>query len=105
MSLKDLLPPGTYGEIVAQAHDRGQKAALTATEDGVTICRCPNCGKETVYSVSNPFRPFCSEKCKILDLGAWASEQRTVAGPALTDDEDADLLNDPTVPKRHLLRE
>jgi endogenous inhibitor of DNA gyrase (YacG/DUF329 family) len=34
--------------------------------------KCPNCRKETVYSPENPFRPFCSERCQLLDLGAWA---------------------------------
>lgn len=36
--------------------------------------RCPRCQQETVYSEQNPFRPFCSERCKTLDLGAWATE-------------------------------
>ncbi len=33
--------------------------------------KCPNCGKETEYH-GNEFRPFCSERCKLLDFGAWA---------------------------------
>lgn len=36
--------------------------------------RCPRCQQETVFSEQNPFRPFCSERCKTLDLGAWATE-------------------------------
>ncbi|MDR1709676.1 MAG: DNA gyrase inhibitor YacG [Candidatus Accumulibacter sp.] len=36
--------------------------------------RCPRCGAETPWSVQNPHRPFCSERCKLIDLGAWASE-------------------------------
>ena len=36
---------------------------------------CPNCGKETEYSTENEFRPFCSERCKLLDFGAWADEE------------------------------
>lgn len=35
---------------------------------------CPNCGKSVLWSTTNPFRPFCSERCKMIDLGAWASE-------------------------------
>jgi endogenous inhibitor of DNA gyrase (YacG/DUF329 family) len=35
---------------------------------------CPSCGGDSVYSPANPFRPFCSERCKQVDLGAWASE-------------------------------
>ena len=36
--------------------------------------RCPQCKKETVYSLDNPFRPFCSERCRLIDLGEWADE-------------------------------
>lgn len=38
------------------------------------IVNCPHCGKGVVWDGSNPYRPFCSERCKIIDLGAWASE-------------------------------
>ncbi len=36
--------------------------------------KCPTCGKETEYH-GNEFRPFCSERCKLLDFGAWADEE------------------------------
>lgn len=36
--------------------------------------KCPQCGEETVYSDENPYRPFCSERCRLIDLGEWASE-------------------------------
>jgi endogenous inhibitor of DNA gyrase (YacG/DUF329 family) len=36
--------------------------------------RCPCCGGPSVYAPANPFRPFCSERCKNMDFGAWASE-------------------------------
>jgi endogenous inhibitor of DNA gyrase (YacG/DUF329 family) len=38
------------------------------------LVRCPACGGESVYAPTNPFRPFCSQRCKNMDLGAWASE-------------------------------
>ncbi|MGI9034446.1 MAG: DNA gyrase inhibitor YacG [Pyrinomonadaceae bacterium] len=38
------------------------------------LVKCPTCGKQTEYSGSE-FRPFCSERCKLLDFGAWADEQ------------------------------
>jgi endogenous inhibitor of DNA gyrase (YacG/DUF329 family) len=44
---------------------------MTATPRTVT---CPSCGGDSVYATSNPFRPFCSARCKNVDLGAWASE-------------------------------
>jgi len=47
---------------------------------------CPGCGGASVYAASNPYRPFCSERCKQIDLGAWASEQFAV--PAAAPPED-----------------
>lgn len=40
--------------------------------------RCPQCGGESVWSTDNKYRPFCSERCKMIDLGAWASESYRV---------------------------
>ena len=37
--------------------------------------KCPNCKKLIKYTNENKFRPFCSEKCKLIDFGAWASEE------------------------------
>ena len=42
--------------------------------------RCPQCGKAADLTPDNPFRPFCSERCKLIDLGAWASEQHAIPG-------------------------
>lgn len=41
---------------------------------------CPNCGAESLWDVSNKYRPFCSERCKLMDLGQWAAERYRVAG-------------------------
>ncbi len=41
--------------------------------------RCPICKQYTTWE-ENPFRPFCSERCKLLDLGAWASEDYKIPG-------------------------
>jgi len=43
---------------------------------------CPHCGKEHQWDTNNRFRPFCSERCKLIDLGKWASEDYRVAQPA-----------------------
>ena len=50
--------------------------------------RCPACGGDSIYAASNPFRPFCSERCKDMDLGAWASESFRVPGEAPPDDQN-----------------
>lgn len=49
--------------------------------------RCPICRKETEWE-DNPFRPFCSERCKIKDLGGWASEGYSIEGEKTEDDEE-----------------
>jgi len=51
------------------------------------IVRCPACGGDSVYAPGNPYRPFCSERCKNVDLGAWASEEfRVPEKPPLEDE-------------------
>ncbi len=52
------------------------------------IVRCPACGGDSVYALTNPFRPFCSERCRLADLGAWASEGYRVGTTPADDDED-----------------
>ena len=42
------------------------------------IVACPQCGKEHVWDTSNRYRPFCSERCKMIDLGKWANEEYRV---------------------------
>ena len=37
--------------------------------------QCPRCGAETRYSPENKWRPFCSERCRMIDLGKWAAEE------------------------------
>ncbi len=50
------------------------------------IVRCPQCGTQAEYKTDNPSRPFCSDRCKLIDLGAWAEERYAIAGaPVLTD--------------------
>ncbi len=50
------------------------------------IVPCPRCTGDSVYAAHNPYRPFCSERCKNLDFGAWASESyRAEAAPSPED--------------------
>ncbi|HEX6124531.1 MAG TPA: DNA gyrase inhibitor YacG [Pyrinomonadaceae bacterium] len=58
----------------------------------MTVVKCPRCGKETVYE-GNEFRPFCSERCKLIDLGVWADEGYSIPAEntALTEEELADI--------------
>jgi len=49
---------------------------------------CPACGKLALFAPANPWRPFCSERCRLTDLGAWATESYRI--PAKDDDESPD---------------
>ena len=55
---------------------------------------CPQCGKPAEWSQQNRFRPFCSERCKMTDLGAWASESYRVPLAEGPDDPDATASRD-----------
>ena len=48
---------------------------------------CPRCATTTRFTPENPWRPFCSERCKLIDLGKWASEEYRVPDPSGTDAE------------------
>ena len=54
---------------------------------------CPSCGAAVVWGPDSPYRPFCSERCKLVDLGAWATEKYRVAKPH--DDADEDAMRSP----------
>ncbi|MBS1187861.1 MAG: glucocorticoid receptor protein [Burkholderiaceae bacterium] len=53
------------------------------------VVDCPTCGKKVEWSEKNPYRPFCSERCKQIDLGAWAEEKYAIpaAEPEEMDDD------------------
>lgn len=52
------------------------------TTSKAPIVTCPSCKKTSHWDSSNPSRPFCSERCKLIDLGKWASEAYRVEQPA-----------------------
>lgn len=58
---------------------------------GVRV-NCPTCKRELDWSEQFPFRPFCSERCKLVDLGAWVAGERAIPGqPELSPEDEAML--------------
>jgi uncharacterized protein len=53
--------------------------------------KCPICKKEA--SPDSPFYPFCSERCKLIDLGNWASEKYVISTPVQPEDLENDRMN------------
>ena len=56
---------------------------------------CPRCGGPAEFTPTNEWRPFCSERCKMIDLGAWASESYRVAGQEKPEEADPDAAEKP----------
>ncbi|HEY2523926.1 MAG TPA: DNA gyrase inhibitor YacG [Candidatus Binataceae bacterium] len=54
--------------------------------------RCPICKQPAEMTPANRFRPFCSERCQMVDLGKWAEEDYRVAGGKVEDREHPDDL-------------
>jgi endogenous inhibitor of DNA gyrase (YacG/DUF329 family) len=55
------------------------------------IVKCPHCGKEVAWIEQENFKPFCSNRCKLIDFGEWADEQNSIPGePVLPDEKDSD---------------
>lgn len=56
--------------------------------DSKKIIPCPHCKKLVEYTVKNPYRPFCSERCKLIDLGQWLIESYRIPS---SDDQTDDM--------------
>jgi endogenous inhibitor of DNA gyrase (YacG/DUF329 family) len=49
---------------------------------------CPTCARPVEWSDVSPYRPFCSERCKLIDLGAWAAERNAIPGEPVKDETE-----------------
>jgi len=59
------------------------------------IFKCPTCSSSTIYDIKNPFRPFCSSRCKDTDIIAWAEEGFRIEGaPPQSEEEFLELQKD-----------
>jgi uncharacterized protein len=59
-----------------------------------TIVQCPQCGQSVPWQEDQVWKPFCSERCKLIDLGDWAAENHRIPGkPTQTEQFDIDEYN------------
>ena len=54
------------------------------------VVNCPQCGKPVEWSPDNRYRPFCSERCRVIDLGAWATESYRIPVQDNKDDVESE---------------
>lgn len=64
----------------------------TPANDAPLEVACPQCSKPVVWSRESAYRPFCSKRCQLLDLGAWAEESHRISGESAMDEADLDTL-------------
>ena len=48
--------------------------------------KCPTCKKDVVWSAESKDRPFCSDRCKLIDLGAWADGSHAIPGKTVEEE-------------------
>jgi endogenous inhibitor of DNA gyrase (YacG/DUF329 family) len=57
------------------------------TDKNITVS-CPTCQKQVIWNTQHTYRPFCSERCKLIDLGEWAANEKAIPGePVHTNSE------------------
>ena len=56
----------------------------------LTTVNCPTCSKDVIWNAESKWRPFCSERCKLIDLGEWASESHRIPGQELPNATESD---------------
>lgn len=52
--------------------------------------RCPGCGRAFRPVPGSPWRPFCSERCQLIDLGGWLTERHAIPGETAVPEPDAE---------------
>lgn len=57
---------------------------MSANSTPLTVS-CPTCKKSVDWTAEQTFKPFCSERCKLIDLGEWAMEEKRIAGEPFLD--------------------
>ncbi|WP_020158115.1 DNA gyrase inhibitor YacG [Methylobacter marinus] len=57
------------------------------TSDKPLIVKCPTCKRPVPWTPEQKFRPFCCERCKLIDLGEWAMEEKKIPGEPLSEDD------------------
>ncbi|WP_262965667.1 DNA gyrase inhibitor YacG [Methylobacter psychrophilus] len=60
---------------------------MSSTSKPITV-KCPNCKRPVAWIPEEKFKPFCCERCKLIDLGEWAMEEKIIPGESLELEND-----------------
>jgi uncharacterized protein len=78
---------GVRAIIIGRA-EKASPIVIALTPMKPRVVKCPQCGSAVAWTPDSQWRPFCSERCKLIDLGAWASERYRIEAPESTDSTD-----------------
>ncbi len=53
----------------------------------VSVVKCPTCRRAVEWSETSVYRPFCSDRCRLIDLGAWLVEKHVIPGEPASDED------------------
>lgn len=56
----------------------------------IIVVKCPHCGRAVEWTDKQLFKPFCSERCKLVDLGEWIMEEKCIPGQPVPDLDDSE---------------
>jgi endogenous inhibitor of DNA gyrase (YacG/DUF329 family) len=59
-------------------------------DENISVVKCPHCGKSVAWTAESECKPFCSERCRLIDLGDWLFEKHAIAGDTQPPDQDRD---------------
>lgn len=68
-----------------------------SNDDKPVTVACPTCHKRVIWGEQSPFRPFCSKRCQLIDLGEWADETHRIASDEIIS-EDENWSEDKVIP-------
>ena len=60
-----------------------------------TMVKCPTCKRTVEWSPQSAYRPFCSDRCRLIDLGAWFAEQHRIPDESSASEDAPDDPQDP----------
>ncbi|MCO6414232.1 MAG: DNA gyrase inhibitor YacG [Thiogranum sp.] len=61
---------------------------MTSAKETHKTVECPTCKKQAIWGPENPWRPFCSERCKLIDLGEWFEERHRIPDRSPPEDQE-----------------
>ena len=64
------------------------------------MIKCPTCKQRHNYYQSKPWSPFCCERCRLIDLGAWVSEEHKIKGESVSCPTDGSFLANGSSPQK-----